>query len=224
MVEEEKGNLLPSYSVPERYFYLMVLRCPKCEKGPFDLVSTEQPPEQNRDIWFVRCRECRQGQRLVFDRDTLLADESTSASATVPEVNPTTQVSRLIDVGQWLSLFYHILSVASEEKDRKKAQHLGYEATLCLEEALKFYAPDSDLPPSEALWVETSKQNLKERPELFLRQKLLQMREKLPNLQVMRKAISTDFEAPSANGHHDQKKHWWSKWFNRLTQRRIFLW
>ena len=193
----------------------MVLRCVSCSQGPFDLVSTEQTPEKDADIWYVKCRKCMQGRRLIFDRSTLLIDQVQSVANSVPEVNPTNKPSLLIDVGQWLALFYSILSAASNEIDRKESQRLGYEATLCLEEALKFYNPDSDLPPENALWMETSRQNLKERPELFVRQKLLQMREKLPSLQVMRKSISNDLSDQTTNGHSTRKNHWWSKWFKK---------
>lgn len=215
MIEDEK-KLLPARSIPERHFYLMVLACDQCGKGAYSLVSTERTPEQDADIWYVRCKQCGQGRRLLFDPKELVVDEATAAASSLPEVNPTDQPSRLIDAGQWLALFYKILSAASAEKDRKEAQRLGYEATLCLEEALKFYHPDSDLPPAEALWVESSRQGLKERPNLFLRQKLLEMKEKLPNLQVMRKALAAQPPAEQ-NGHAggDGKKHWWNKWFKK---------
>jgi hypothetical protein len=217
----EPENLLSARSIAERHFYLMVLQCDKCGKGSFELVSTEQTPEQHVDVWYVRCKQCRQGQRLFFDRSALAVDEAAIAAGTLPEVNPTTQPSRLIDVGQWLALFYKILSAASAEKGRKEAQRLGYEATLCLEEALKFYLPDSDLPPPEALWVESSRQALKKRPDLFARQELLQRREKLPSLHVMRQAMTDQPPAqPNHNGHPEGngKKHWWNKWFKKKTE------
>lgn len=210
---EANDNALPSRSTAERHFYLMVHRCPQCGKGPFELVSTEQTPNQDLDIWFVRCRHCHQGRRLTFDRRSLLVEE---AAAALPEVNPSTEPSRLIDLGQWLALFFSILSKASDEKDRRESQQLGYEATLCLEEALKFYRPDSDLPPPEALWVESSRQQFKERPDLFARPKLLEMREKLPSLQVMRKAIAKSQTPTEHNGHRPKTgKHWWSHWFKK---------
>jgi len=221
MADESQGNLLPSRSIVERHFYLMVLACEKCGKGPFELVSTERTPEQNVDIWFTRCKKCRQGRRLQFNRSELMIDEAATASHPLPEVNPTDQPSRLIDLGQWLALFYSILSAAAEQSDRKEAQRLGYEATLCIEEALKFYHPDSDLPPADALWVESSKQRLQERPETFVRQKLIHMREKLPSLQVMRQSITdpktkkaiTDL-APDAPA---PKPSWFRRWFGKKS-------
>jgi hypothetical protein len=220
MIEESK-NLLPARSGPERHFYLMVLPCPQCGQGPSELVSTEQTPEGHVDVWYVRCKACGQGQRLFFDRSCLAVEEGTSAAGALPEVNPTDQPSRLIDAGQWLALFYRILSAASEEKNRKESQRLGYEATLCLEEALKFYRPDSDLPPAQALWMESSKKNIQDRPGMFVRQKLLQMREKLPSIQVMRQAMA---DLPVAQENHDGhtagdgKKHWWNKLFKKKNE------
>jgi hypothetical protein len=215
MDSESNADILASRSPVERHFYLMVLQCPRCEKGPFELVSTERTPDADQDIWFARCRHCQYGQRLRFDRRALLIDESEETTNALPEVNPSPEPSRLIDLGQWLALFFSILSKASEEADRKEAQQLGYEATLCLEEALKFYRPDSDLPPPEAVWTPASRQRLKERPELFARPRLLQMREKLPSLQVMRKSI-TKPDKTAGNGHTTPPgKHWWSKWFKK---------
>jgi len=219
MTEKDKTKPLSSISIIERYFYLMILSCNQCQKGPFELVSTEREPEHPIDIWYVRCRQCQYGQRLRFDRTALRVDEVESAAGTLPEVNPTDRPSQLIDLGQWLALFHHILAKASEEKDRKEAQRLGYEATLCLEEALKFYTPDSDLPPQEAFWTEASQKRLKEHPELFVRQRLLQMREKLPSLQVMRHAM-TDLPSYESNqgdgeGNGKKKSPWWKKWFKK---------
>jgi hypothetical protein len=214
--DEQQGGPLPAVSVIERHFYLMVAQCSQCGKGPFKLVSTEKVPDQPVDIWYVQCRQCRAGLRLVFDRKPLLVDEIESAADSLPEVNPSDRPSRLIDLGQWLGLFHRILAAASEEKDRKESQRLGYEATLCLEEALKFYIPESDLPPAEAFWTDISKQRLREHPELFVRQRLLQMREKLPSLQVMRQAMQKDHSnGLDHNGQsdHNKKSHWWNKWF-----------
>jgi hypothetical protein len=210
MSTEPNQNLLPSRSVAERHFYLMVLVCENCAQGPFELVSTEQTSDQTQDIWYIRCKHCGQGRRLLFDHTTLLIDEPTALADTLPVVSPTEKPSSLIDVGQWLALFFRILSVAADEKDRKESQRLGYEATLCLEEALKFYRPDSDLPSPEAAWTESSIQRLREHPEIFVRSRLLQMREKLPSIQVMRQNLV------QSEGHNGRKKkHWWNKWFNK---------
>jgi hypothetical protein len=210
MMNDSDQKLLPSRSTAERHFYLMVLQCSGCGQGPFELVSSERTSDQSQDIWYIRCKHCKKGGRLLFDRKSLLIDDATAMTEELPMISPAETPSSLIDMGQWLALFYRIIAAASDEKDRKEAQRLGYEATLCLEESLKFYHPDSDLPPPEAVWTESSKQRLKEHPEMFLRSRLLQMREKLPSLQVMRQNLA------KSEGHNGRKKkHWWNKWFNK---------
>jgi DNA-directed RNA polymerase subunit RPC12/RpoP len=210
MSHDSEENLLPSRSNAERHFYLMVLPCGDCGQGPFELVSSERTADQTQDIWYIRCKHCGHGRRLLFDHKTLLIDESAAITEELPMISPSEVPSALIDVGQWLALFYRIIAAAADEKDRKEAQRLGYEATLCLEEAVKFYHADSDLPPPDAVWTENSKQRLKEHPEMFIRSRLLQMREKLPSIQVMRQNLA------KSEGHNGQKKkHWWNKWFSK---------
>ncbi len=212
MSENPEEKLLPARSTVERHFYLMVLQCGKCGRGPFTLVRTEQTPDGREDLWYVRCRQCQQGQCLRFDREKLAVDEATNIASDLPEVNPTDHPSELIDVGQWLALFYSILNAAANQQDRKEAQRLGYEATLCLEEALKFYRDDNELPGERAVWVQASRERLKEHPEMFVRQKLLAMREKLPNIEVMRQAMRKSENLTQVDG---KKTRWWNRWFHR---------
>jgi len=214
MDEHKPENLLPAHSDVERHFFLMVKQCSQCGRGPFRLVSTEQTPDKRVDVWYVQCKSCQQGERLMFDHSALVIDEATNAGNELPEVNPTMNASKLIDAGQWLMLFHAILSAAANEEDQKESQRFGYEATLCLEEALKFYRPDNDLPPEEAIWIESSRKRMEEHPEFFLRQRLLQMREKLPSLEVMRKAMGEKKNhKKDHDGHSTERKHWWNRWF-----------
>jgi hypothetical protein len=141
-----------------------------------------------------------------------MVDEQETALSILPQVNPTNEPSRLIDVGQWVALFQHIISKAACEKDRRESQRLGYEATLCLEEALKFYDKDNDLPPTDAIWTETTREFIRQKPEGLLRQKLISMREKLPSLQVMRVSMG---EAKENEKETAPKRPWWKKWFKK---------
>jgi hypothetical protein len=216
-MNEEQNKLqplLPAHSILERHFYLMVLSCEQCSEGPFELLSTEQSPDKLTDIWFIKCKKCENGQRLTFDNTKLKIDAIENRTSELLEVNPTDQPSELMDVGQWLALFYSILNAASTQTDKKQSQQLGYEATLCLEEALKFYQQDSDLPPANAIWNENSKEQLKEHPELLLRSKLLHMREKLPNIKVMRNALAK--ENPKNSKSQSDKKTKKQTWLDKL--------
>jgi len=218
--QTDRENLLPARSIIERHFYLMVTQCEHCELGPFDLVSSERTGDDRIDIWYVRCRSCRTGRRLMFDRSKLLVEERESTESALPVVNPTERASELLDVGQWLALFHAIISAAAEQTDRKEAQRLGYEATLCLEEALKFYSPDSELPGEEAFFTESSRRRLQEHPEQFAREKLHQMRQKLPSLRAMRAQLD-DRSAVKGGSDQDKGKRGsrWS-WLTNLFRRR----
>ena len=203
MTEENNKNMLPSYSLAERHFYLMLVQCESCGKGPFELVSQEQSPDGKIDTWNIRCKQCSAEKRILFDAGTLLIKSSPNHSAPIPIVNPTRKPSKLIDAGQWLAIFYAILSSASEQTEKKDAQRLGYEATLAIDEALKFYEDDSDLPPERAIWTPSSRQRFQEHPEYFDRHRILQMRGKLPSLRAMQNSIERK----------EEKQPWWKKIF-----------
>jgi len=209
-------QLLPSRSAAERRFYLMILTCAQCGSGPFDFVSSERSGDEHADIWYVRCRSCRAGRRLLFDRATLLVDESAAGREEYPVVNPTQQASELLDVGQWLALFYAIISATADQHDRNEVRRLGYEATLCLEEALKFYGPDGELPGPSAFFTESSTQRFREHPEQFARERLHQMREKLPSLRAMQVHLSDGSQAGSPSGFWARLR----RWFRRSKKRR----
>lgn len=210
--EQEKEAVLTARSITERQFYLMVLSCRHCGRGPFDLETSEHVDDDQIDIWYVRCRSCRTGQRLMFDRSKFLIPDEPVREGSVPQVNPTDEPSSLLDVGQWLSLFHAIISAAAEQSDRKEAQRLGYEAMLCLEETLKFYPPDSDLPSPEAFFTESSEARFKEHPEQFARQRLYQMRRKLPSLRVMRAHLSPKVPTGAArSGRWRRMKRWFRR-------------
>jgi len=216
--ETHRESTLPSHSVTERHFYLMVLPCERCGKGPFKRVSSERTGDEKVDIWYTRCRACGAGRRLLFDRSKLQVEEASGEPAQIPVVNPTNEASELLDLGQWLALFHAIISATAEETDRKEAQRLGYEATLCLEEALKFYPSDGELPDEKAFFTEHSRRGFRERPEQFARERLYQMRQKLPSLRVIRAHLD---RGPSGEGDAvTSRPTRWAR-FRRWLRRRL---
>lgn len=76
-----------------------------------------------------------------------------------------------------------IAATASTEPDRQKKRRLLIEAAQCLDEALKFYIDDNDLPPSGAFLHEGSKQRFRQNPGQFSRERLIHLRSKLPKVQ-----------------------------------------
>ena len=120
-----------------------------------------------------------------------------------PRINPSPEPSRIIDVGQWLTLFRVILEAASQAAGRAESRRLGYEAAQCLDEALKFYDEDSDLPPEDAFFHEATADRFRSHPELFARQRLLAMRDKLPSLDAMERRLA---------GKPTRPRSWWRRW------------
>lgn len=121
-------------------------------------------------------------------------------------INTSNAPSRLIDVGQWLVLFRVLLESAGSETDRRRARLLGFEAAQCLEEALKFYGPDNDLPPESACFSEGSLQRLRHHPQLFARSRLVNLRAKLPSPSVMERSVLKDRKAVVP------PRPWWKFW------------
>ena len=73
-----------------------------------------------------------------------------------------------------------ITDAARTAEDCTQVRQLQLQAAQCLDEALKFYDPDNDVPPPEAFFSEDSQRHFRERPDLFSRQRLIELRAKLP--------------------------------------------
>ena len=136
------------------------------------------------------CGSCQAVTRLRFRLPT--PPESISAGRAGPAdraavVNATGEPSRILDLGQWLTLFRMLTETAGHEANRTETRRLSLEASQCLDEALKFYDDeDNDLPPSEAFFHKDSRDRFNAHPEQFSRQRLLHLRSKLPTHWPMR--------------------------------------
>jgi len=187
---------LHASSLAEAFFYLLVTPCRICSKGPLR-ADLARGVEQNAGSWRIVipsvCRECGQEYEHAFT----LPEKPTSLSPTDnPTINDTDVPSRLIDVGQWIVLFRMVTEAAAGERDKQQARQLGIEAAMCLEESLKFYNDQSDLPSDDAFFVETSRDRFRDHPEQFSRTRLLALRAKLPSISYMRSKTSGRGETP----------------------------
>lgn len=194
---------LVAHSLAEAYLYLMASACEACGRGPLKggPARPVAAPDNNGFIVAIgaACGSCGAARDLLF-RLPGAPDAKPPASGAV--VNPTDDPSRIIDIAQWLTLWRVITEAAARESDKVQARHLGLEAAQCLEEALKFYDDDNDLPPAEALFHDASRRRLQEHPEQFSRQRLLELRAKLPTTAAMRASV----ERPGA----PKRRRWWS--------------
>ena len=198
---------LPAHSLAEAYLYLMATPCPQCGRGP--LRGEDARPEpgdgQARLTIPVQCGACGSQDEYVFTVPTdRLSLEALGATGPAGRLNPTDQPSRILDVAQWIMLFRMITEAASKDHNKIEARRLGYEAAQCLEEALKFYDVDNDLPPDDALFHESSRRRHREHPGEFSRERLIELRAKLPTLDAM--------EASQFVSRETKRKRWWAWW------------
>jgi len=130
------GVPLEAHSLTEVYYYLMVLTCPSCNSGPFQEQSVTIEEEHINCILRLECKClcCHHLNVLRFSMDSQYA-----RTQNPPIVNATDLPSRLLDVVQWMTLFHTITSQANNTAYKPESPRLGYEAALCLDEALKFF-------------------------------------------------------------------------------------
>lgn len=143
------------------------------------------------------CDECGQPASIAFcvreieRRGPILSmldelrDVSRQPAAQV--INPTRRPSRMIDVAGWVMLYTMLTEEARTEslkstsmEKRAAVRRMRIEAAQCLDEALKFFNEDSDLPPREAFFTKDNYQHFLGRPELYTRQRLIEMRNQSP--------------------------------------------
>jgi len=199
---------LQARTANEARYYLMVTPCPKCGKGPWVFGSADQtfsPADQGQQASpamtvKATCRACSGPQEFTFQvqHDVPLTGSDSET------INPASAPSELIDLAGWLSLFYLLLERASTSPDHIVSRKAGYQAALCLGEALKFYADDEDLPPESAFFTPTSQAIYREHPDNFSRQRLRDMQGKLPSMGVMARRLNRDAWVAH--------KKWWQFW------------
>ena len=190
---------LEARSLVELGYYLMVTPCPTCGEGPLDPSSSPRPagPVESAD---VQCRRCGAEHRWPLASPL----DAPPAGAAGEVINPTDEPSRIVDLAQWLSVYYLLVESAAGGDGDSVTRRQGYRAALCLAEALKFYG-DHDRPPEEAFFHEASRRACREHPEGFSRQRLLAMQARLPSLEVMRQWLDDDQDPTPA-------RRWWQFW------------
>lgn len=189
----------PVHSLAEIALGLKVMVCPNCGGGPMVARSrslTFGPRADEVEIKVV-CRSCLKSESLLFTIADVgdpgpralprkFDEEAILAAADV--VNPTDQPSALVDVAGWLMLHSlltdKVRSVAVHARtgaDRQAIRNLQILAGQCIDEALKFYEADNDLPPQDAFFSEAGRIQFHAYPELFVRNRLIDLRSRLPS-------------------------------------------
>ena len=196
---------LIAHSLAEVYLYLMLTPCGRCGRGPLR-GGDARPFEKDAAtgvVVAVTCGSCGLEQELRFE---LPAEELAAAKAPPPDsaarINTGQEPSRVIDVAGWVTLFRIIADAAAQEKDKIEARKMGYEAAQCLEEALKFYEEDNELPPASALFSEASTRLHRDHPQRLARSRLINLRAKLPAVDAMAKQVAAS---------QNKKRPWWRR-------------
>lgn len=192
---------LQASTVNEVRYYLMVTPCPQCLKGPWEIDTVQSVAGDTPGALIqAHCQHCQAQSSFRFD----CAFPDSAAGGDEDCVNPGPGPSRLIDLGQWLSLFYLMVESAAAERSKRQARRLGYRAALCLAEAMKFYPPGAQAPPESAFFSPKTLEGFRQHPGNFARNRLCDMQNKLPDLHAMGRRVQDERPNP--------RRPWWRFW------------
>ena len=176
-------DLLVAHSLNEAYLYLMVTYCSACGEGPLiggggRVVETDETRQRDKTTAIdVTCKSCTADHTYTF----IIPEDLARLDPDRPNrINPTVEPSKIVDVAQWITLYRILCEAADKERNRSKARIIRIEAGFCLEESLKFYGEESELPPDAAFFHDSSRERLKKNPETFSRSRLIHLLASLP--------------------------------------------
>jgi len=200
------SELLNAHTSNEPYYYLQVASCAACGGGPL-VPEVEDPPgaatsagrDRHRSSVRTRCKRCGQEATFHFRWDRDVAADADDSDC----INPSQEPSRIIDLGQWVSLYHMFSEFAGAAARPVEARRAARQAALCLAEALKFYR-DEELPPDGAFFWDASSSAYRENPANFARTRLLDLMAMLP-------APAHHAPAQPADA-HDEPPAWWRFW------------
>jgi hypothetical protein len=194
---------LLAHTPNEMEYYLRVTPCAHCG-GPL-LPSEPRPAEAGaagtdvagRASVRVRCRKCRRGRTFHFAWQYDPAADAGGEDC----INPTDQPSRIVDLAQWVGLYYQFSEAVSGEASPAEARRAARRAALCVEEALKFHA-GQEQPPETSLFCEASRAAYRDSPANYARARLRELQARLPA------AARPQADQPAS----DQRRPWWQFW------------
>lgn len=166
------------HSVAEAFLCVMVRPCRVCGRGPLNAISEikrvgASPGSFRLD---AQCKSCRSPETLSLEIDPVPSRQGASSNV----INPTPHRSEAIDLLGWLTLYRTIVATVKNAPNPAEARRLAAEAAQCLDEALKFYELENELPPQSAFFSEESRQRFADHPDQFARSRWREERLKLP--------------------------------------------
>ncbi|MEK6644686.1 MAG: hypothetical protein AABZ08_12350 [Planctomycetota bacterium] len=191
-------NHVRVHSVAEAYLYLLTLRCPHCARGPVQASGELTKTGDDTSSWAIgaRCGACEHLGSIRFTINPTPTREAARSDC----INPTNEPSLAIDLLGWLTLFQSIINASEKEPDRSASRQLAHEAAQCLDEAMKFYGEEGELPSVDAFFGDEARRRFREHPEHFARAKWRQRRLMLPEA-----SVKTTREGRRG-------KRWWQFW------------
>ncbi|MBI4578387.1 MAG: hypothetical protein HY718_01700 [Planctomycetes bacterium] len=189
----DSSGPLAVHSLTEAMLYLMLVPCRACSGALLPRLELNNAAASAEVLVVpVACRTCGLEDRLRFDLRRVDPGEASGGwaawagmaeSGSAPAISGADEPSRVIDVAGWLTLYARLTDAASAKSDqaasavdRVMVRQLQIHAGQCIEEALKFYDADNDLPPEDAFFTEAGRRQFRERPDLFLRGRLVSLR------------------------------------------------
>ena len=119
---------LRAHGLAEAYLYLKVTPCPDCSEGPWEVQSEAPLPAGGPArpgtgcVLHARCHHCGARRDFAFQFPAAPAD---GREPWGQPVNPTDRPSEIIDLGQWVSLYYLLLGETQRAGDSPEGGRLG---------------------------------------------------------------------------------------------------
>jgi len=182
----DPADPLPIHSLAEARLYLRIKPCSACGDGPLiaDPAGVQYHADEHLLSVPATCKACSQNNATGFDTAQIETCDLTNSNwEEIPAgqiINATDNPSRIIDIAGWLTLFTLLETEANSAGAPEKARQIHLCAGECIDEALKFFEPQNDLPPVNAFFSKNSRRQFRDRPERFIRQHLIDIRNKLP--------------------------------------------
>jgi hypothetical protein len=197
------SDALAAHSHVEACLYFSVIRCDACRSGA--LTPTFESSQYADGAWrvFAHCTNCGAAEAYSF-RVPAPPARHDPLSSDAP-INATPEPSEIIDPVQWVTLAKLMSESAADTPDAGERRWRKIRAAQCLDEALKFYDDDNELPPAEALRTDDSRSAVRDHPQRYARSRLLDQRGALPVDGVANRVTQADSAI-------HPRKPWWRFW------------
>lgn len=192
------NDVLDANSIIEAHLFALVTPCSVCRHGGRE-VAAPVAGETGRVRILATCQNCGTTEAFEVRHDGPLP--KVDCISWDRPINPGGRASRILDLGQWLTLAELMLVQAERTPDAGERLWLRYRAGECYEEALRFYGDADDLPPESACLTPATRQGLRQDPGRYARSRLVELRAGLP----VRSAV---FRSQA----HGGPRKWWQFW------------